>query len=235
MAINLKDLSRHILSVYRPMMRSKEFYYLLCGGAAAGKKVACAQKLIKRVMAKPSRRFVVLREERPIDPLKENPQMKLRLRMSWELMKDTIKKLGIAQFWHENNSEMSLVFSPNGSSIHLMRMEDCKKIRSLSGVTGIWIDSATDVKEEDFDQADEFLRGQYSVGYKQILMSFNPVGSRHWIERRFFNDPPADCRVLKTTYRDNPFAGPEYARMLEDLERKNPELAKIYKDGEWGA
>lgn len=216
------NIERHMLPVYKPLMEARERYLVLYGGAGSGKSVLCDQKLLTRSMLKPGHRFVAMRK------------VARTLRLSvWALLNDTIAGWGLEREWHPNKTEMSLVFKPNGSSIHCLGVDDREKIKSLAGISGFWLEEPTELSEEDFDQLDLRLRGQ-TVGYKQILMSFNPVSSRHWIKRRFFDDPPADCRVLKTTYRDNPFAGPEYARMLEELERKNPGLAKIYKDGDWG-
>lgn len=66
-------------------------------------------------------------------------------------------------------------------------LDDSEKLKSLTfpkgELTDIWIEEASEIREEDFNQLDVRLRGQGS--YKQMVLTFNPVSVLHWIKDVF--------------------------------------------------
>jgi phage terminase large subunit len=50
-----------------------------------------------------------------------------------------------------------------------------------------WIEEATELEEEDFQQLTLRLRG-LTDSYKQITLTFNPVTKDHWIYTKFFEN-----------------------------------------------
>ena len=122
----------------------------------------------------------------------------------------------------------------NGSVILFKGIDDPEKIKSIDGITGIWIEEASELSLEDFTQLDLRLRGITEVS-KQIILSFNPVSAEHWLKKRFFECAEAkDTSILKTTYLDNRFLDEKYKEVLEGLKETNPAYYKVYCLGEWG-
>lgn len=75
------------------------------------------------------------------------------------------------------------------------------------------------------------LRGQ--AENQQIILSFNPISSHHWLYD-FVNNPPESFIFHHSTYLDNKFLNKEYIKTLEEMKERNPQKARIYCYGEWG-
>ncbi len=211
-----------ISKVYKDFLTTKARYAILYGGAGSGKSVVAAQKLLIRLMSEEEHKFLVIRK------------VARTLRESvFSLFKDLISELGISEDFKINESNMSIEYLPLKNKIVFFGIDDREKIKSIAGITGIWIEEATELKKEDFDQLDLRLRGE-TKNYKQIIITFNPVSSKHWIKKKFFDSECKECFKLKTTYLDNPFVGEEYKQVMERLKRDNPEYYAIYALGNWG-
>ena len=52
---------------------------------------------------------------------------------------------------------------------------------------------------------------------KTIFVTFNPININHWLKKKFIDNPPENCNVLKTTYKDNKFIDDEYKATLESF------------------
>src|SRR5699024_11467616 len=64
--------------------------------------------------------------------------------------------------------------------------EKLKSITFPKGeLTDIWIEEASEILEEDFNQLDVRLRGKGA--HKQMVLTFNPVSVLHWLKLRFFD------------------------------------------------
>lgn len=206
--------------VYFPLITNESRYIVLIGGAGSGKSVFAAQKIISRVL-KERHRYLVVRKVS--DTLKDSV---------FKLITDMLNDIGILSRCDVNKTEKTILF-PNGSEILMKGLDDPEKIKSIAGITGIWIEEATELLEGDFDQLDLRLRGE-TVSYKQILLTFNPIDERHWLKNRFFDNRPENCDVLHTTYKDNFFIDDEYREILELKATVNPNFYRIYMLGEWG-
>ncbi|NLO90850.1 MAG: hypothetical protein GX410_02490, partial [Elusimicrobia bacterium] len=53
-----------------------------------------------------------------------------------------------------------------------------------------------------------------------------------WIPRRLL--PQKDTREIRSTYKDNPFVGEDYGKILEDLKNEDENHYRVYALGEWG-
>lgn len=195
-------------------------YLVLIGGAGSGKSVFAAQKLIFRALKEKHRLLVVRKVS---DTLKDSV---------FKLITAMLSEMGILSRCEVNKTEKTILF-PNGSEILMKGLDDPEKIKSIAGITGIWVEEATEMLEGDFDQLDLRLRGD-TVSYKQIILSFNPIDERHWLKKRFFDERPANCTALHTTYQDNLFIDDEYREILDLKARVNPNFYRIYMLGEWG-
>lgn len=99
-------------------------------------------------------------------------------------------------------------------------------------LTDIWIEEASEILEEDFNQLDVRLRGKGA--HKQMVLTFNPVSVLHWLKLRFFDRQDPRALVLKSTYKDNQFLDEDYKRTLEGYKDTDPYYYSVYCLGEWG-
>lgn len=100
-----------------------------------------------------------------------------------------------------------------------------------------WIEEAYEItNEDDFNMLNESIRGKIPDGmFKQVIISFNPWSSKHWLKKRFF-DPPNDENKLAitTTYKINEFLGEEDLKEFEDMRLRNPRRYQVAGLGDWG-
>lgn len=193
---------------------------MLLGGSGSGKSVFAAQKCIFRALTE-KHRILVIRKVG--DTLKDSV---------FSLVTGLLGQYGILPLCEVNKTEKTIRL-PNGSEILMKGLDDPEKIKSIAGITSMWIEEATELKEDDFDQLDLRLRGE-TGSYKQIILTFNPISEQHWLKKRFFDGEPEKTTALKTTYLDNSFLDEEYKEVLELKAKTNPNYYRIYKLGEWG-
>ena len=220
-----------VAKVYKPFFNAKNRYAILYGGAGSGKSYATAQKLIMRTTSEAGHKFLAVRK------------VAATLRYSvFSLLKSVIEKEGFTKLFKINETNMEFTFLLNNNKIICKGLDDPEKIKSIDGITGIWIEEATELTEvetpdglkSDFDQLDLRLRGE-TKHYKQIVLTFNPTSINSWVYDRFFAKQVEDTFILKTTYLQNPFIDPAYKQVMERLKKQNPEYYKIYALGEWGS
>ncbi|HOO13450.1 MAG TPA: phage terminase large subunit, partial [Bacillota bacterium] len=78
------------------------------------------------------------------------------------------------------NSELYLKCL-NGSEILFFGLDDVEKLKSIQGITGIWVEEASELEPGDYKQLDIRLRGKTKF-YKQMIITFNPIYKGHWLE-----------------------------------------------------
>jgi phage terminase large subunit len=206
---------------YLPYLDCKVRYLHLWGGSGSGKSVFAAQKLIARLKSEKPHRILCVRK------------VANTLRSSiYQLLIDQILEAGLYGEFSINKSEMRFTHV-SGNELLLAGLDDVEKLKSIAGITGIWIEEATEIEQSDFDQLDLRLRGE-TANYKQIIFTYNPISERHWLKKRFHDQPNEDFATLRTTFMDNAFIDGEYRRVLESKAKADPNLYKIYYLGEWG-
>jgi len=106
----------------------------------------------------------------------------------------------------------------------------------MEGITGIWIEEATELKMKDFEEVDRRLRGIFNT-YMQIILTYNPILKSNWTYKRFFENiteqDEEDICIVTTTYKDNIFIKNDkaYVRLLENYTGNN---RTVYTLGEYG-
>jgi phage terminase large subunit len=206
---------------YRDCLGYSGRYLVLKGGAGSGKSVFTAQKLLIRCIQSPPHRFLVLRK---VD--------KTIRESVWKLFITLIADYGLTDACVVNKTERTIRFK-NGSEIIFAGLDDPEKIKSIAGITGIWMEESTEFTQGDFNQLDLRLRG-LGHDYKQIVLSFNPIDHRHWLKKRFFDVTVPNALVLSTTYLDNAFIDDEYHVKMQSLKDEDEILYNVYALGEWG-
>ena len=207
--------------VYHPAFDYTGRYLVLFGGAGSGKSYFLAQKLLDRCMRQGvQHRFLVVRK------------VGRTIRGStFQMFRDVINHSDIGRGWETHISDMRLTCVATGSEIIHAGLDDAEKLKSVANITGVWIEEATELSEGDFIQVDLRLRGD-TPDYQQIALSFNPISHLHWLKRYFVDDQMPGSYVLKTTWKDNTFAGDNYHRVLSSI--RDERLRAVYERGEWG-
>ena len=147
-----------------------EVYY---GGAGSGKSVFITQKILIKALTQ-KRKVLIMRKVG--STLKDS---------CWQLVLDTLSQFQLFSFCNINKSVMTIEL-PNGSVLLFKGMDDSEKIKSITGITDIWVEEATEFSEEDIEQLNLRLRAKTSD--LQMLFSFNPVSKANWVYKRWFKD-----------------------------------------------
>jgi len=192
-----------------------EVYY---GGAGSGKSHGALQKVLLKAMNS-KRKVLVIRKVGAT--LKDSV---------FALMRQLLIDSGQGASARVNRSDYEIELS-NGSVFLFKGLDDPEKIKSITGVTDIIIEEATELTEADFTQLN--LRLRPAAPNPQIYLMFNPVSKANWVYNYFFLQPPANALVLHSSYKDNHFLPPEYVAELERLKTTNPAYYRIYALGEF--
>jgi len=211
-----------INEAYKPFMSCRHRYAVLMGGAGSGKSVAAAQKLLLRLTTEAGHRILVCRKVRAT--LKASV---------YQLLLDIIHQYGLYDEFEVSKTDLTFTHHPSGNQVLLAGLDDPEKIKSIAGITSVWCEEATELDERDFNQLELRVRGE-TPNYKQFVITFNPIDERHWLKKRFFEQPDEQAYTLCTTYLDNGFLDKEYINHLAQRIRSNENLYKVYAQGQWG-
>jgi phage terminase large subunit len=221
MKVNVKIKKSVFNDVYLPFLSDSNRYLVLYGGAGSGKSVFAAQKILYRMLNEEKHRFLVVRK------------VARTMRNSvFSLFKDTINQWGLSNLFKVVESNMEIRCA-NGNSIIFAGLDDPEKMKSIHGITGIWVEEASEFEQVDVQQLDLRLRGR-TKNHKQMIISFNPISHLHWLKRVYFDSPKENATVKHTTYLDNKFIDDAYRQVLEDLKTQDYTYYMIYALGQWG-
>ena len=197
-----------------------EVYY---GGAGSGKSVFITQKILIKAL-NDRRKVLIMRKVG--STLKDS---------CWQLVLDTLSAFKVSPYCSINKSTFTIEL-PNGSILLFKGMDDSEKIKSITGITDIWVEEATEFTEEDIEQLNLRLRAK--TDSLQMLFSFNPVSKANWVYRRWFRDGAIitdDTVIHQSTYKDNRFLPDDYIDTIEKMAGTNPTYYRIYALGEFAS
>ena len=221
--INLKLKKSLFNDAYYPLLldysKRYEIYY---GGAGSGKSVHIAMKLIIKA-CNSKRKVLIVRKY--ATTLKDSV---------FQLIIDTLKKWKIYSYCKINLSTYTITL-PNESVFLFKGMDDSEKIKSITDITDIWCEEATELQLDEYTQLD--LRLCALTDNLQLFCSFNPVSKENWVFKKWFDTKAkydaANTMILKTTYKDNKFLPQSYIDALEEKINSNPQYYKVYALGEF--
>jgi len=219
--IDLTELPQLTNDTFYPLYNNDNRYLVLMGGGGSGKSVFAAQKIIYRVLTEDNHKILVVRKV-----------AKTSRQSTFSLLRAIINSWGLSELFSTNKTEMEITCK-NGNQIIHAGLDDVEKLKSIQGVTSIWIEEASELLPEDFRQLDIRLRGQ-TKNYKQIILTFNPVSITHWLKKEFFDTKKPKAVVSKTTYKDNKFLPKEDIEVLEGFKESDPYYYQVYCLGQWG-
>lgn len=226
-----KTTNLMISNSFYPLLDRQERYLLLCGGAGSGKSEFVARKLFIRCCKEGNHKFLILRKYRSSC-----------LESVVAVMKSVLAENDVT--YAENKTNRTITFYDalgRKSQILFDGLDDPEKIKSIKGITGIWMEEATEFTENDFDQLNLRLR-EPGPHYKQIIMSFNPDEAKApWLKEIFFHDETVktgpgkkeNSYIHHSTVFDNPIDSVrgEYLGILGGL--RDATKIKIYREGMW--
>lgn len=206
---------------YIPLYSNTSRYLVLKGGGGSGKSIFAGRKLLERCVENQHHKFLVVRKV--ARTIRDSCFTQLRTQISQHFSSDDFTV---------NKSDMTITHK-NGNSIVFSGLDDVEKLKSIYGITDVWIEEATELSESDFNQLDIRCRERPS-DYAQIILTFNPVSMLHWIKARFFDNKPDNCTLHESTYKDNRFLTQEAINVLKGFEKTDPYYYSVYCLGEWG-
>jgi len=219
--------------VYFPLLNCRKRYLHLYGGSGSGKSDFAASLVIIDLLQKEPCKYLVVRKV-----------AKTIRNSCFALLQEIISRWKLHHLFRVIPSRLEISCKLNRNSLICSGIDDPEKLKSVHGVTDIWIEEATEISEEDFDQLDLRLRGNFASFFR-MLLTYNPIFFHHWLKRNFHDKHFTTARdgrglvndstaILKTTYRDNRFIDADYsATTLARIASKSPRIARIYDAGDW--
>ncbi len=223
--VDLSHLPRVTNPTFFPLYMNKSRYLVLKGGGSSGKSVFVSQKLIFRCLTERGHKFLVIRK------------VKQDIRDSaFAQLVSTIRAWGMDDLFHipsGRSSDLYLKCKLNGNEFIFCGLDDVERLKSIEGITSIWIEEASELTPEDFRQLNIRMRGR-SRHYKQMILSFNPISITHWLKKEFFDQHKENATVHESTYRDNIFLPDEDRKVLEGFRDTDEYYYMVYCLGQWG-
>lgn len=229
MAAKRVNIAEIIGRGYREFWQSKHRYLIVKGGRGSKKSTTAALKIIYTMMKQPLTNALVIR--RVFNTLRDSCYSQLK----W-----AAERLKVSHLWKFTLSPLEAVYLPTGQRIMFRGLDDPMSVTSITVNKGyinlVWFEEFYQVeKEDDFNKIDMSIRGEMESGYyKQIIMTFNPWSEKHWIKRRFFDNPDSNTLALTTTYKCNEWLGADDIALFEAMKINNPRRYRIEGEGEWG-
>lgn len=204
--------------------------FRVCKGSRASKKSkTTALWYIYNLMKYPNSNLLVIRKT--YSTLKNSCYTELK----W-----AIHRLGVDAFFNCTLSPLEITYKPTGQKIYFRGLDDPLKITSITVDVGslcwAWIEEAYEITSEaDFDMLNESIRGEVADGlFKQITITFNPWNDRHWLKKRFFDNPDKDTLAMTTNYTCNEWLDEADLQVFETMKEKNPRRYQVAGLGNWG-
>ena len=225
--------------------------YLLIGSYGSSKSHSIVQKLIIKLYEE-KRKACVFRQV--ADTHKES---------TFDLIKQVLDDAGLLAEEGERKHKTKVCWKtsplefkfPNGSRIIFKGLDSTEKIKSLNGVSIVWIEECSEITEAAYM---ELLGRIRTPGLSMhFILSCNPVGKFNWVYQHFFsrtNDDGSTTTVLRdetlyerrivvkngvyyhhSTCDDNQFLPKEYIIRLDEMKTYDKSLWFVARLGRFGA
>ena len=212
--------------------------YLTVGGYGSSKSYHVAVKLIKKLLEE-KRKALVVREV--FDTIRDS---------CYDLLMEVAEAMEVSEYITFTTSPMQVRFS-NGSKIIFKGMDKPAKLKSLNGVSIVWIEECSEVKYAGFKEILGRLR--HPTLSNHIILSTNPVSKNNWVFKHFFHDKATGLKVIDeeelyqkrimivgntyyhhSTVDDNYFVPQDYVEQLDELQKHDPDLYRVARKGRFG-
>lgn len=219
--------------------------YLLVGGYGSSKSYHIACKIIFKCLME-KRKVLVVREV--YDTLRES---------CYDLLVEILDELDLigqsAKKVHCTTSPLGIRF-PNGSKIIFKGMDKPSKLKSINGVTIVWLEECSEIKYDGYKELLGRLR--HPTLPLHFIMSTNPVGTENWVYTHFFKHVDEEGRehvvlddellykrrtIVKngvyyhhSVADDNLFLPQSYIDTLNEMKEYDPDLYRVARLGRFG-
>jgi len=222
----MNDMELVVSESFYPLLEDRSRYLVLCGGAGSGKSEFAGRKVFLRCVKEGRHRFLIMRKVRKT--LADSVVL---------VMRRILAENGVAHEYNKSDRKIEFAGPAGMNELVFEGLDDPEKIKSIKGITGIWIEEATEFSAEEFMKVDLRLR-EAGPSYQQIIMSFNPEEAQApWLKKRFFDARDLNATVHNSTVDDNPIAAMrnEYRSQLDRLKDEDEAYWKVYRLGKWAA
>ena len=219
--------------------------YLLVGGYGSSKSYHIALKLILKLLAE-KRKVLVVREV--FDTIRDSCyDLLVEILDEFDLVGQGKNKV------HCTTSPMSIKF-PNGSKIIFKGMDKPSKLKSINGVTIVWLEECSEIKYAGYKELLGRLR--HPTQTMHFILSTNPVGTENWVYQHFFKRIDEDGNehitlddqllykkrtIVKngvyyhhSVADDNLFLPQSYIDTLDQMREYDPDLYRVARLGRFG-
>lgn len=225
--------------------------YLLVGGYGSSKSYHTAFKLICKLLEE-KRKALVVREV--FETIKESCyDLMCEILDDMDLLAEDNTKAAKRGKVVASKSPLELRF-PNGSKVIFRGMDKPRKLKSIHGVSIVWIEECSEVKYEGYKE----ILGRLRTPDLKIhfLLTTNPVGVENWVYKHFFKWTDEEGKehiilddeklyakgtiVHKGVYyhhsvpEDNVFLPESYINTLDEMEEYDPDLYRVARLGRFG-
>lgn len=214
---------------YLSFWRDKHRYRVLKGGRSSKKSRTSGLWYIYNMMKYPLSNTVVIRKTG--NTHKDS---------TFAVLKWAAERWGVFDKWSFKENPMEAIYKPTGQVILFRAFDDVMKLTSITVAVGVlcwvWWEEIYEIEDEkDFDTFDEAIRGEMPEGlWKQHTLTYNPWVNRHWTKKRFWDNTDPDAFTLTTTYKCNEWLDDADIRLIENLEKTNPDRFRVVGLGEYG-
>lgn len=223
--------------------------YLCVGGYGSSKSYHIALKLILKCLEE-KRKILIVREV--YDTHRDS---------TFSLFKEILEELNLlAESQRQKRfkviakeSPFQLTF-PNGSIVIFKGMDKPEKLKSINGVTIVWLEECSEIKYAGYKE----LRGRlrHPTLKLHFLLSTNPVGTENWTYTHFFKsvDEEGNEKIVlddeklyqkhiivkngvyyhHSTADDNLFLPKSYIDELDDMKNYDMDLYRVARKGRFG-
>jgi phage terminase large subunit len=219
--IDLTNIKKVISPHFYPLLNNTNRIVVLRGGSSSGKSRFLVQMFIIRLLSRDKYNILCLRKFGST----------LRTSTFAEFTK-VISDWNLNQLFKINKSILSIECI-NGNKVIFMGVDNPEKLKSISGITNVFMEECTEFNQQDFEQITLRLRGRNKYKY-QFYLAFNPVSSQSWVKKYFYDRTNADTYLDISTYKDNPFLDKDTIRNFDNLKETNLMWYQIYCLAEWG-
>lgn len=226
LAMWYKQLKDTTNESFFPLFWNQSRYLVLKGGGGSGKSIFAGRKILERVTSEPGHRVLVLRKTK--ESIRDTCFFQLceQAKTFYPSFIKTIPSV------HSRSSELYISFK-NGSEILFYGLDDVEKLKSIAGISMIWVEEASEILDTDYKQLKIRLRDPFPY-YKQMILSFNPISITHWLKKEFFDKQRPNVTVHESTYKDNRFLKEEERQELESFKDTDEYHYTVYCLGNWG-
>lgn len=225
-----------------------EYKTQLCfGGYGSSKSYHIVLKLILKLLSE-RRKLLVVRQV--METIKES---------CYDLFEEILDDMELLADEGTRSSKTKVVsrqspmgfFFPNGSRVIFKGLDKPKKLKSINGVSIIWVEEAAEITYEAYKELVGRLR--HPTHSLHMILSWNPVDEENWTFKHFFIDREEDRITMdpEIVYKkkvvakdgvyyhhsvpaDNLFLPKEYIKELKDIKNYDPDLYRVAWLGRYG-